>query len=370
MILPLLLATLLAASRAAYPAEAPPPEPAEGEAAADAGTPDPAYVGHYYLSGVMETGSELLLRADGKYEWYISYGAVDRYSKGRWGRRGKRVLLVADRPAIDAPLFKADERFDWDSDAEKRLLEQQYARQSEQAARRCPWAGSVVSAPSIPLLDPPPPTEQDRRHAAESRERAEALRGEADAAIRAAIAPQAEDAAIEAAESAMARWHDAAYKMEQAYKAAQLPVPELTLPIEPPECRATLAEVPDAPDQWQRAVAVLVGDPAREMRLSDVAVTFTRADGVRIKDRTGYGGWAFAPFVAGKPVVAIDLELDAGTGQPVYGHLDIAPLEQGVQAVLVDISQLVQPPFETMVLVVDGIDLVPEDMPRGRYSRP
>jgi hypothetical protein len=68
----------------------------------EVGSLDEALVGHYYLSGVMETGSELLLKADGQFEWFISYGAVDQMAKGRWGRSGEIVTLAVDPQAKDS----------------------------------------------------------------------------------------------------------------------------------------------------------------------------------------------------------------------------------------------------------------------------
>jgi hypothetical protein len=57
---------------------------------------EPALAGHYYLQGVMETGSELMLGDDGQFQWYFSYGALDLLAKGRWHREGERVVLVPD----------------------------------------------------------------------------------------------------------------------------------------------------------------------------------------------------------------------------------------------------------------------------------
>ena len=52
--------------------------------------------GHYYLDGVMETGSELLLRPDGRFQWYFSYGALDLDAEGSWQREGAHVLLLPE----------------------------------------------------------------------------------------------------------------------------------------------------------------------------------------------------------------------------------------------------------------------------------
>ncbi len=47
----------------------------------------------------------------------------------------------------------------------------------------------------------------------------------------------------------------------------------------------------------------------------------------------------------------------------------IAPMAEGIQAILVDTRQLEQPPFEVMNLDIRDGQLIPYMMPRGRYSR-
>jgi len=79
---------------AATPAQ-PPDKQHAREATMDKETKaaDAALTGHYYLGGVMETGSELLLQPDGQFQWFFSYGAVDLGAKGRWDREGANVTL-------------------------------------------------------------------------------------------------------------------------------------------------------------------------------------------------------------------------------------------------------------------------------------
>jgi hypothetical protein len=49
--------------------------------------------GHYVLRGVMEVGSELLLKPDGSFEYMLAYGAADYWAKGTWKMDGKDVVL-------------------------------------------------------------------------------------------------------------------------------------------------------------------------------------------------------------------------------------------------------------------------------------
>ena len=54
------------------------------------------YSGHYYLNGVMEVGSELLLKPDGSFEFMLAYGANDQYGKGCWVAKGSRLEVIPD----------------------------------------------------------------------------------------------------------------------------------------------------------------------------------------------------------------------------------------------------------------------------------
>ncbi len=56
---------------------------------------DQVWAGHYYLEGVMETGSELLLEKNGKFKWYLAVGALDQYAEGTWWKNGNCIGLTA-----------------------------------------------------------------------------------------------------------------------------------------------------------------------------------------------------------------------------------------------------------------------------------
>src|SRR5271168_5093636 len=49
--------------------------------------------GHYVLQGVMEVGSELLLKSDGSFEYMLAYGAADYWAKGTWRYENNSVIL-------------------------------------------------------------------------------------------------------------------------------------------------------------------------------------------------------------------------------------------------------------------------------------
>ncbi len=55
--------------------------------------------GHYYLQGAREVGGELQLSNDGRFDYAMSYGAVDILAQGTWRSDGKRVYL--DTPPVE-----------------------------------------------------------------------------------------------------------------------------------------------------------------------------------------------------------------------------------------------------------------------------
>jgi hypothetical protein len=56
---------------------------------------DASLAGHYYLQGVMEVGSELLLRSDGSFEYALAYGNMDQAANGCWSRSEDGVVLIS-----------------------------------------------------------------------------------------------------------------------------------------------------------------------------------------------------------------------------------------------------------------------------------
>ncbi|KQM24833.1 hypothetical protein ASE57_15695 [Sphingomonas sp. Leaf11] len=354
----------------ASPADAQTPRAPAAEAApsAEIGGADAALAGHYYLSGVMETGSELLLKPDGRFEWFISYGAVDQVAKGRWGRTGQTVTLVADRASPDTPLVRADQVLPWDAEVERRLHDAARSDAAERIAARCPWGADEATTAMIPSA-PGSGGGTAAARAEATKRTAEQARDAATRAIAAAVKLPDDGAKRSAADAAMEAWYRARFAMEQAFQAAGVPVPAMAAPALPPECQPPPREdgAALAPAQWQRAVAVLVGDPARDLRLSNVGVTFVFSDGQRDQAETGRGGWAFAPRRAGAAVDRLVVAVPHPGVSPVT--LPIKPLAEGVQTIIVDTGQLTGAPFDRLRLTVTGDDLLPEAMPQGRYAR-
>jgi len=66
---------------------------ASGARATSCSSADASLAGHYWLRGVMEVGSELELKADGRFAYMLAYGALDELASGCWTRNGGVVTL-------------------------------------------------------------------------------------------------------------------------------------------------------------------------------------------------------------------------------------------------------------------------------------
>jgi len=69
--------------------------------------PVPGAAGIFYLQSVMETASGFKLDADGKFEFFFSQGALDRYASGQWKQEGDLVVFNSKpRPSQDFALLQ------------------------------------------------------------------------------------------------------------------------------------------------------------------------------------------------------------------------------------------------------------------------
>jgi len=50
-------------------------------------------IGEYYLSAVMETASGFKLNPDSTFQFFFSYGALDRSGSGTWKQAGKNIIF-------------------------------------------------------------------------------------------------------------------------------------------------------------------------------------------------------------------------------------------------------------------------------------
>lgn len=339
---------------------------------------DPAYVGHYYLSGVMETGSELLLSADGTFQWYMSYGAVDQTAHGAWGRDGGAIILVPELPSKDKPLFTFREIEPWSEAAEDELLRRSYDTADDKVFARCPFLGSptaVAAAPTLPPMgdEAKPSPATLRAEASSALERALTARAEAEELARAEFAdpPNADDAVgpHQTASEAISSWEVARWEAIDTARKAGLPEPELTPPALPEACvlskRETAASI--APARWTGGIGVRVYDMTSEQGARDVKVTLRFANGQRTGITTARRGLALLPGKLASPVVAVDLAADYAPGRDQ--SIAVKPTSSGIIHFTIDAEQISLPPFTILRLRIDGRALILDASGRGRYER-
>ena len=71
-------------------------------------TTQPVPTGEYYLQGVMEVGSGFRLNADHTFDFFFTYGALDRAATGTWEQKGDSVILNSPpKPEHDFVLREA-----------------------------------------------------------------------------------------------------------------------------------------------------------------------------------------------------------------------------------------------------------------------
>lgn len=56
--------------------------------------------GLYTLRGVMEMGSQIMLHADGRFQYMLAYGAVDEIAEGCWQRVNDVVILTPTKMLV------------------------------------------------------------------------------------------------------------------------------------------------------------------------------------------------------------------------------------------------------------------------------
>ncbi len=54
--------------------------------------------GEYYLKGVMETASGFKLNPDSTFQFFFTYGALDRYGEGTWAVKNKSIEFNSRKP--------------------------------------------------------------------------------------------------------------------------------------------------------------------------------------------------------------------------------------------------------------------------------
>ena len=360
-------------------------DPAPDRPAPASGAVDPALVGHYYLTGLRETGSELLLRADGTFAWMLAYGALDQSAEGRWHRDGDAVVLAAAPPRA-GPLFALREVEPWSAAAEDELLRRAHDAATERALARCPFLAAGTATVAAPALLPDPaapplPAPDTLRAAADAAlQQALALRARAEDLARRAVVPAPDPTtdpaapaadpppAVTAAAQALGAWDEARREALAAADRAGLPAPLLAPVRLPAACmvaeRQTAAAIP--PARWQGGIGLRVFDPASGQGAREVRAVLRFADGTSATAVTARRGLALLAGARPSPLVGVTLSAPYAPGRDEA--LALPPTASGVVDITIDAARLAPRPFDVLRLpIADGALLFAAG--RGRYRR-
>jgi hypothetical protein len=343
------------------------------------------FAGHYYLSGVMETGSELLLRPNGAYEYFISYGAVDEFSQGTWQRVGDEIVLSHTKTPTGGALFKLDALVPWDVDAEDIVQSARHDAQVKVVEALCPFLGEpdvndtafsppMVTAPTMPPTIGNDPPKVDYALVYQRAKAAEVtIRRTYERAAQWAMKPENINAQRhETARGARYEWATAQNALLSARHRADGDDPVPPSPILPSACKLPEATAASdiAEQDWVRGFGVIVGDPVAGAKFSNVTIRFHFADGQTTDAKTQRRGFAWVEKRPGNPVSAISLSYQRGMDREnaPFERFEIPKAIDGVQRIVIDSRQLIDPPFDEMRLTIRDGDLTG---PRGRglYSK-
>ena len=353
-------------------------EAERNSAALAAGVVDQKFAGHYYLHGVMETGSELLLKKDGSFIWYLAVGALDQTADGQWVRDGDFLLLHVPTQISNAPIASLAERRPWDLDAERRLMAHLQWQARVRAEERCPYAlfnvVDIAATPAVPFLagtETPKPNISPSQIEAATGAAADA-RKKAEIAMALAASQAPNDLALDdAAIDAMMKWNEENWNLSQLVEEAGLGANKMAGPALPMVCQWPQKpdEAAEIESQWQKGIAIKLTDPDENARYRYVKITLRYADGSEDNAITDEDASAVFPYRAGRLADEVRISADwLPEGDDVV--LPMPSMEAGVQNVLIPSSGLYRPPFTYMRLRIDGPDLLPDLIPRGRYVRP
>ena len=325
--------------------------------------------GHYYLSGVMETGSELLLRPDGTFDWGISYGAMDSMASGRWATDGRQVTLTARQPEPNAVKFRLGDRGAWNERVTHSFEHRREQEALEHRAAHCPLPSlSSETVPDLSLTaygDKMPSAAQ----IASIEEEAQAAWAAAQTALdrlKGNPAWPRDEALVVATDSAIEAFQSKLAAVQGLHEAARIEGTEPAPLVLPEECR-----VPDFEAEIRafQGVAIHVFDPVRYERGDGIRVEARYEDGSTQQDMVT-GGYAFFPVGTGHRIISITLAAP-GSSPEKKAAFPVDLPAASVQLVDAELGALATPLFDELVLPVraDGALDAAALFRRGAYEK-
>lgn len=331
----------------------------------------PSFVGRYYLQGVREVGSELVLRADGTYAWMLAYGNQDHSSEGRWMRQGNTIVLSAAVPSATGPLIWFDTKqkmIPWSFEAEQALQKQRYLLQREQVLKDCPFMDTADYASAPKMIGEPEPTKQEREQRAakallELQVATKSLEKAAAEAVQ-----QKTEAAMQKAVEAMDRFQAAWLSLKEANWDAGRPAPKRPVLQLPKIC-----QMPNEPDVQQnqpafwlrQGIGVTVRDHNSGSPVYRLPIRFVLTDGTK-RAAVSSGAVSVVWLAAQEKAVALEVQMSSDRPEAVVLPLDA--VSGSLCQVVVDTSRLVTPFFRELRLEIEANTLV-WPATGGRYQR-
>lgn len=325
--------------------------------------------GHYYLAGVMEVGSELVLAPDGRFQWMMAYGSVDQFAAGRWTSDGRSVILAISPESANDVRFRLGEKAPWERRAASFLESRREQEALAARARRCPLP-SLSEEPRVTFPDgvstDPPAPQPDTAALKADADRAHTVAQALLDRLKTGADWQHDQILVEDSQFAITEYQDKIAVLRGVLAATGAedidPVP-FDLPR---ECR--LSDWKSEVDGF-RGVAIHVFDPELYQRGDGIEVEAHYDEGPVSRDIVR-GGYAFFPLPQGKRITSITLHVP-GADNDRTARLPVSLAEPSVQLVDANLGSLAEPPFSQLRLTIqaDG-SLRPEgELSQGLYRK-
>jgi hypothetical protein len=358
--------------------------------------------GRYYLSGVREVGSELLLKQDGSYKWALSYGAMDQQSQGTWKVQDGKVVLTSQALKPLRPFFSLKGVEPW-SDAAASQLKRVHERSNDEKTNAfCPFIqGQVAQAGGKPMqqaqaADAAPALAYENLDAAATQKAAKSAVARLPSATSAfhvlRVKTKAEIDAFQKQRQDSESWakaSNALMKNISAYSSAEDALRKMIVQaLDVDEKYRDLLDSDDLrPPIWQYAqyacsqsvqatfkepnnayVAIHVYDPDRGLRISSNSKAQVKFTDGSVQNITRFdSGYAMVMLRPGQSIAGISIEFQkTDVDQIKLYEFAVKADRQSVIHVLMDVTQLIPVAFETLALPIKADGLV---FQRGIYKK-
>ncbi|MFZ6747943.1 hypothetical protein [Undibacterium sp. Ren11W] len=354
--------------------------------------------GHYYLSGVTEVGSELLLKRDGSFEWAMSYGAIDQQNQGTWKLQDGKLVLTSKALKPRRPFLSLKGVEPWSDDAASQLKYLQESARDEKAYAFCPFLhGQIAVAGGKPKEQAEPAAAaatsaamSDYPNLAAANKAGKLavarLPAELSAFHALRIKTKAEINAFQAESQDSESWAKASNALMaklKSYRSAEEALRKMIVQaIAIDDKYRDLFDIDDLhPTIWQYAtfscaksvqakskepniayVAIYVDDPENSVRIAKNSKAQVKFSDGSVQNMTGFdSGYAMATLQAGQSITGISIASKESRNDPIK-HFDFAVKvdHQSVIHVLMDVTALIPIPFETLTLPIKGNGLLYE----------